>query len=264
MDKIQLIEELINQTNELKFNDDVELDLIKRRADMYICRIFGNASKYRRDIEGINFWPMAYPCDREYEVEIWENGKAKLLNIFTLMKEELTIFSIKADSQVVNNKSKNQIEENKERNKIFIVHGHDEAMKSNVARTIELLDINTIILHEQSNKGRTIIEKFEEESKNVLAAIVLLSGDDTCIKKENPKEVILRARQNVVFELGYFIGKLGREKVIALYTGDRNFELPSDFSGVLYIKYDDAGAWKLQVGKELKSCGLNIDLNKLI
>lgn len=261
MDNIILIEQLIDQTKELKLLDEVELDLIKRRADVYICRIFGSTSKYRKDIQSICFWPMVTPCTKKYETEIWEKGKAKLLNVFTLMKEELTIFGIKSENIVTNNENETNVNED---NNIFIVHGRDEAMKESVARTVESLNLNAIILHEQVNKGRTVIEKFEEEAEKISAAIVLLSGDDICINRENPQEKITRARQNVVFELGYFIGKLGRERVIALYSEDKDFQLPSDFSGVIYIKYDSSGAWKLQVGKELKSCGLNIDLNKLI
>jgi len=80
--------------------------------------------------------------------------------------------------------------------------------------------LTPIILNEQANEGRTIIEKFEEESQEVSAVIVLLSGDDICIDKENQRKRLKRARQNVVFELGYFIGKFGRKKVIALRTDD--------------------------------------------
>ncbi|MGJ0848775.1 TIR domain-containing protein [Tissierella praeacuta] len=263
MDKIKLIQELIEQANKLKFNDDIELDLIKRRADVYICNIFGIGSKYRRDIEDIYFWPMVHPSPKEYEVEIWEEGKSKLLNIFTMMKEELIIFDEKFQRKpsADGNETKNITGNSKD--KIFIVHGHDDAMKESVARVVERFGIEAIILHERTDKGRHIMEKLEGESKDVGFAIVLLSGDDICYSGFMPDKQRTRARQNVVFELGYFIGKLGKDRVLSLYTQDKNFEMPSDYSGVLYTEYDATGMWKYKLGKELKSSGYDIDLNEL-
>jgi len=144
-------------------------------------------------------------------------------------------------------------------NRVFIVHGHADELKHDVARFIEKFSLKPIILHEQPNRGRTLIEKFEENS-DVGFAIVLLTPDDiggATDKMQNP-----RARQNVILELGYFIGKLGRQKVCALYSD--GVELPSDLSGIVYIKFDKGGAWKFQVSKELKASGIDIDLNKVI
>jgi predicted nucleotide-binding protein len=145
---------------------------------------------------------------------------------------------------------------------IFVVHGHDEEMKQRVARALECLDLKPIILHEQSNGGKTIIEKFELHA-DVSFAIVLLSPDDFAFpsggKAEDAKA---RARQNVVLELGYFVGKLGRAKVFSLKRGD--IELPSDLSGVIYTPYDSAGHWRLDLVKELKAAGYQVDANKLI
>jgi predicted nucleotide-binding protein len=139
---------------------------------------------------------------------------------------------------------------------VFVVHGHDEAMKQSVARFLEKLDLKPIILHEQANKGRTIIEKFEAHSSEVGFAVVLLSPDDVGGPKDG--EMKPRARQNVVLELGYFIGKLGRGKVCALHTGD--VELPSDLHGVLWLSYE--GDWRLKLAKEIKEADIDVDLNK--
>ena len=117
---------------------------------------------------------------------------------------------------------------------IFIVHGHNNEVKINVARTVEKLGLNAIILHEQANAGKTIIEKFESHS-NVGFAIVLLTDDDLG-KAKKDENLVLRARQNVILELGYFIGKLGRDRVCPLYT--QGVELPSDLYGLLYIPVD--------------------------
>lgn len=149
-------------------------------------------------------------------------------------------------------------------NKIFIVHGHDEVMKQSVARVIEKLNLHPIILHEQSNQGQTIIEKFLTNS-NVGFAIILLSADDMGYSiKEGQSKAKKRARQNIIFELGFFTAKLGRKKVIALVDTRGDFELPSDIYGVIYLDFDGAaGKWKFDVAKELAESGFSIDLNKI-
>lgn len=145
-------------------------------------------------------------------------------------------------------------------NKVFIVHGHNNEIKVNVARTIEKLGLEAIILHEQANSGKTIIEKFEEYSE-VAFAIVLLTDDDLG-KSKKDDNLNNRARQNVILELGYFIGKLSRNKVCPLYTS--GVELPSDLLGLLYIELDAEDSWKFKLAKELKASGLNVDANKII
>jgi len=145
-------------------------------------------------------------------------------------------------------------------NNIFIVHGHNNEVKINVARTLEKLGLNPIILHEQSNAGKTVIEKFEEHS-NVSFAIVLLTDDDLGKSKKDDK-LNSRARQNVILELGYFIGKLGRNRVCPLYS--KGVELPSDLYGLLYLELDQSEYWKINLAKELKTAGYDIDVNKII
>lgn len=146
--------------------------------------------------------------------------------------------------------------------KVFLVHGHDDEMKQHVARTLSTLGLRPIILHEQSNGGRTIIEKFEVNA-DVSFAVVLLSPDDMAFPApSNAKQAKPRARQNVVLELGYFVGRLGRNRVIALKRGD--LELPSDFSWVVYTSYDAAGHWRFEMVRELKAVGYEVDANSLL
>lgn len=144
---------------------------------------------------------------------------------------------------------------------IFIVHGHDEETKEKVSRFIEKLGFEALILHEQPNKGRTIIEKFEDYS-DVPYAIILLTPDDEGYPKNKKEQVKSRARQNVIFELGFFIGKLGRENVCALYQ--EGVEIPSDYKGVLYIPLDKEDGWQLKLAKEMKAAGLSVDMNKVV
>lgn len=143
---------------------------------------------------------------------------------------------------------------------VFIVHGHDETARESVARFVTKLGLNPIILHEQANKGRTIIDKFTQNA-SVGFAVVLLTPDDYGGTIDSPRTPQPRARQNVILELGFFGGKLGWDRVCALKRGE--MELPSDYSGVVYVDLDSAGAWKLTLAKEMKAAGLPVDLNKL-
>jgi len=137
---------------------------------------------------------------------------------------------------------------------VFIVHGHDQAIKEQVSRFIMSLGLRPIIVSQQPSAGRTIIEQLEVYSKNIRFAVVLLTPDEVSQGR-------FRARQNVIFELGYFIGKLGRERVCVLYK--ENVELPSDFHGVLYVPIDSAGGWHLALAEEMIQAHLPVEINKL-
>jgi CheY-like chemotaxis protein len=132
----------------------------------------------------------------------------------------------------------------------FIVHGHDNEAKYELKNYLQnTLDLGEpIILHEQPSLGRTIIEKFEEESQNIDLVFVLLTPDDKGSDVSSTNDEKRRARQNVIFEMGYFFGKLQRRqgKIILLYKGD--IELPSDISGIVYI----------DISKGIKAAGEDI------
>lgn len=147
-----------------------------------------------------------------------------------------------------------------DRSKFFIVHGHDGAPKAEVARFIEQLGFDATILHERPNKGRTPITKFCEEAVGIGFAVVLMTPDDLG-RAEYETDLNQRARQNVVFELGFFIGRLGQARVAALVKGD--VELPSDLDGVVYIKLDEKD-WQTKLGQELQEAGYEIDWNKVM
>lgn len=143
--------------------------------------------------------------------------------------------------------------------RIFVVHGHDTGSRETLARFLERMDFEPIILHEQANQGRTVIEKVETHG-DVDFAIVLLTPDDEGSVKGGVPEP--RARQNVLLELGYFIGRLGRNKVCTLKHG--TVEIPSDFAGVVWEQMDDAGGWKQALARELQAAGHEVDWNKLM
>ena len=142
--------------------------------------------------------------------------------------------------------------------KVFIVHGHDEGAREAVARFLTDIDFQPIILHEQASQNRTVIEKVEHHG-DVGFAVVLLTPDDVGGSRDGEQQP--RARQNVILELGYFIGRLGRERVCAL---KRELEIPSDFGGVVYETFDASRGWKQALGKELSAAGYEIDWNKVM
>lgn len=144
--------------------------------------------------------------------------------------------------------------------KVFIVHGRNSETKDSVARFIEKLGLQAVILHERPNIGRTIITKFQEESQGVGFAVVLMTPDDEGRLKDE-SSLNSRARQNVVFELGFFIGRLGSERVVAMVKG--KIDKPSDFDGVLYISLDEAD-WPMRLVKELKAASLEGDWSKML
>ena len=144
-------------------------------------------------------------------------------------------------------------------NKVFIVHGHDGLMKEEVATLVENLGLIPIILNEQVNRGKTIIQKLEHYS-DVKFAIILLSPCDEGRKKNNSGELKARARQNVILELGFFIGKIGRENICILSKD--SVEIPSDVTGTGYISFNNRG-WKRQLANELDDAEFDVNMNNL-
>jgi predicted nucleotide-binding protein len=177
---------------------------------------------------------------------------ALLTQAIATLEERLTEFSAASPSQTI---SKPQVFDRK----VFVVHGHDEGAREAIARFLERIGFEAIILHEQANQGRTVIEKVEVHG-DVGFAVVLLTPDDGGAKKGQPPQP--RARQNVVLELGYFIGRLGRERVCALKRGD--VEIPSDFGGVVYASFDDGGGWRQTLANELQAAGFEINWNQVM
>jgi predicted nucleotide-binding protein len=147
-----------------------------------------------------------------------------------------------------------------DRNKIFVVHGQNNEAKLEVARFIEKIGFEPIILHEQASSSKTIIEKIEAYS-DVGFGVVIYTPCDVGAKSSEPIELKGRARQNVVFEHGFLIGKLGRSNVCPLVKG--NIETPNDISGIVYTAMDTAN-WQLELAKELRAAGYTVDMNKVI
>ena len=222
------------------------------RAERFLVNHFGRDNYEVTDFSNTLFMPMVYaPGADDIRIKACCDGLKKTKDIFkdylTEIKEEM-LEKDEESEKTAHTKLSHQ------NNKVFVVHGHDEALKEKVARLLEKQGLEAIILSEQANKGKTIIEKFEENS-DVGAAICLFTGDD--IGKEKSEAVEKqRARQNVVYEAVIY-GNWA-ERVIMLV--DNGIELPSDLQGVVYT---DSESWKTEVLQELQSIGYGIDFNKL-
>lgn len=236
-----------------------------RDTQVALEHIFGKESRHITDFNNIRYSLGAFSRstpDTKFQqryVEGLENAKHVLVSMIEEIQEYWE--EKRGNETIVQDNQSSTTPCQFNQNKVFIVHGHDGGTKETVARFISQLGLEPVILHEQPSHGRTIIEKFEAHS-DVGYAIALITPDDIGSSIKEPKNTRHRARQNVIFEFGYFLGKLGRHKVAGLVKGD--IEVPSDYSGVLYIPIDESGAWRFLLIKELKSAGYDVDANKAI
>jgi len=246
--------------NTLKSGTSPELQVLERSIEDTLERCFGV------NTTAANRYKKAYQL--HYHMMVWVSGmpepnykartKEKIEEAKALLGQAIN--ALKADLEDL--EPSTTIPAMKARlatgsSRVFLVHGHDEAVRETVARFLEKLGLQVIILHEQANGGRTIIEKIEHHS-DVGMAVVLLTPDDVGGKPGGQMEP--RVRQNVLLELGYFMGVLGRHKVCALKSGE--VEIPTDFAGVVWNEM--AGEWKTAISRELKAAGYDIDWNKVM
>ena len=231
-----------------------------RNTRIAISYTFGDESPQVEEFKQISFFPRyVLSNDGSDYVYAYRDGLVRAKVLLESMLDEIEEYW-EDDNSPLPASSMQEIPEQLVSNGVFVVHGRDEGTKNTVARYLERLDLEYVILQEQPNEGRTIIEKFEDYA-DVGFAIVLCTPDDLgslASEKENPRP---RPRQNVVLEWGFFLGRLGRNRVCALIKGD--VEIPSDYAGVVYIELDESGGWLMELAREMRKAGLPVDLNRL-
>lgn len=266
---IEQLQALLGRAPELKNSGAGSPEFVKWKSDVStaICYIFGELSHHLRDFNDVRYNLYMYTSDTpDHEFHAaYARGLGKAAALIESMIDEIRNYW-RSDEQAISPVDV-QAEQDGDTGqlvsrRIFLVHGRDEGAKSAVARFLEKLDLQPVILDEQANRGLTIIEKFESHS-DVGFAIVLLTPDDEGALRGDEKSGRHRARQNVIFELGFFIGRLGRQRVCAL-TKESAMEIPSDYSGVVYIPLDEGGGWQLALIKELKAADLDVDPNRVL
>ena len=246
-----LIDEIDVLVTRMVTSSDANFQAWKTKTERFLIRVYGKDSLEYNKFVSTRFSLRVYSVGtpRIEHVKACENGLNIAKAVFLTYLEELE----DVDAVLVPQKDS---PDKSSFTKVFIVHGHDGELKQSVARIIEKQGIEAIILSEQANKGETIIEKFEDYS-DVDGAICLFTSDDIGKAKKGPADKP-RARQNVVLETGYFMGKLGRNRIVIL--ADEGIEMPSDLSGVVYTNTTN---WQIDLLKELKAIGYMVDFNKL-
>lgn len=239
---------------------------LEARIDNTLREILGDDTReyhqFSIRLDSLPLFVGQSPSAREVQANIQENVSGAVVRLNTLiemMEEKLEDARGHADTPS-RLPSPKELQPKRSSKSVFVVHGHDEGLRESVARFLGRLDLEPVILHEQADKGRTIIEKFEAHS-DVDFAVVLFTPDDVGYAANREHEKRARPRQNVVLELGFFIGRLGRGKVCVLHKGD--MEMLSDIAGVLYVAVEQSGHWQLRLAQEIKASGIDVDLNRL-
>lgn len=258
----ELLQQLLDLIPELRQEsmDSQAFTKWQRDTRVAIENIFGESSSRVTEFNQINFSPLGIffgPDDRGEFQRAYVSGLERANAVLQSMVEEIEEYW-PDDAQTLNptNTPENRTRTNT--NQIFIIHGRERGTRDMVVRFLERLELQPVVLQEQPDRGRTIIEKFEEYAQ-VDFAIALFTPDDMGGLEGDGLQH--RARQNVIFEFGYFIGRYGRDRTLAMVKGD--MEIPSDYSGVLYISLDDSDGWKTSLIRELKTAGFGIDANRL-
>ena len=250
MDWQNKLRKLYNEIDELKNKDSSsDSDFKAWKTDVQLCLsgLYGENSIQFKNFNSRHFSPMVIGGNTDWH-------KPYVRDLETTKKEFERYICDFEEEGINTNMGKNRTSNNK----VFIVHGHDGELKEKVARRLEQQGIEAIILSEQVNRGRTIIEKLEAYS-DVNVAIILFTQDNLGVAKEEKGNEKYRARQNVVFEAGYFMGYLGRENIIMI--ADENVEIPGDLSGMVYTTRD---SWEFEMLKELNAAGMKVNMNKLL
>ena len=254
------IKKALDQIPELMKMDSGSQDFIKwqRSTRIAITNTFAESGGHLKEFNNISFTPFL--LEAEFFQGAYEDGLARSKATLESMLEEIDEYWADDDLIQLPTERTNSTNQTSSR-KVFVVHGRDEGTKNIVARLLESLNLEPVILQDQPNEGRTIIEKFEEYSQATFA-VILCTPDDVGAIATKQESLNPRPRQNVVLEWGFFLGRIGRERVCALIKGD--VEIPSDYAGVVYIDLDESGGWKMKLARELTEAGFPVDLNLLL
>jgi len=267
---IHLLERRIAEVDALKVlrYNDPKVEVTEQRIRTTILDIFGeNSPEYREHqyhniSSGESIAVAGYGEDPSYQQGQYQRNFVRGIPRTTALLGSL-INTVRERPRVAHPAARESDPETAAAvsNDVFIVHGHKPGPREEVARLLGNLGLNPIILHEQPSQGRTIIEKIEGRSDVGYAVVLLIADDRGGLVDADPSTYKPRARQNVILELGYFLGKLRRHRVCVLY--EQGVEIPSDYQGVVYVALDARGAWKFELAKEMRAVGFNIDFNRI-
>jgi predicted nucleotide-binding protein len=253
------LQKLLDQAPQIRSNgrQSSASSVWRRNVSIALAEFYGENSRVFKEFDKIRFSPhMVYDTQPDSDFEdAFNSGLDQVKGFLESRVNDLSeLVELEKSHSVTSSPTAGS-----ESRRIFVVHGHDHGKKEMVARFLEQLDLEPVILHERADRGNTIIEKFEAHAADARCAVVILTADDVAYSKATPEQKEPRARQNVILEFGYFVGKLGRKHTFALV--EKGVALPSDIHGLVYIPLDD-GDWRQRLVKELKAAGVGVDANR--
>lgn len=255
MDVARKVEVLDKQVTDAKNGYPDDFEKWRAATEVALRTVMGDESPLLDGFRKVSYTPSVYfsgmdtsgyrPAGVKKAIAILEAAKGELV-----LRDEL-------EQVVQTEESADEKATAAESGRVFIIHGHDDARKHELARVLlGVTGTQPIILHEQPSRGQGILEKLEAYAATAGFAVALLTADDFGRAKSEDGDAP-RARQNVVFEAGYFAGRLGRARVVLLH--EAGVELPSDLQGIVYVSLDQAGAWKMKLVHEMASAGIAVD-----
>lgn len=259
--KKEKLMELKSKVLAIPMQDYASVDTHIHLTKTYLKNFLEDSKDYEKRLDGLTFSPMVYFIDvdsSQDEIIAFSNGIRGMIAVIDTAIEEIEFQeAINSVTQKHSPLGLGDIQDiNKQNDRIFIVHGHDRELMLEVKEFISTLNLKPIILSEQDDDGQTIIEKFEKETKDTRFAIILATPDDYGYSKiESEEQKKFRARQNVIFELGYFVGKLGRERTLTILKGE--LEIPNDIQGVIYKGANED--WRGYLARKLSKLDYNVN-----
>ncbi len=196
--------------------------------------------------------------DKKYLIESIIKGKVKGAYLCTEK------FLPSTENRSSPSQTKTSTSENLSR-RIIVVSGSDQEMNQAINEALTKLSLIPLVLCEEPSQGKKIVENFNTDYADVAFAVVLLSPDDFGhAKNEAATKHKLRPKQDVIFELGFLLGNLGKGNVLVFFRECTNFEIPIDFEGIKFTAFDDRDSWKLALIRELSNCGLAVDGDRIL
>lgn len=258
MDLTRKVEVLDKQVTDAKNGHPDDFENWRTATEVTLRTVMGADSPLLADFHKVRYTPQVWVSGMDMS-GYRPAGVKRIVAILEAAKSELALRE-ELEQVVQSEESPAEKAVAAEHGRVFIVHGHDEARKHELLRVLQdVTGTRPIILHEQPSGGRSILEKLEAYAASAGFAVALLTADD--VGRSTDGDDAPRARQNVVFEAGYFAGRLGRARVVLLH--EAAVELPSDLHGVVYVPLDLAGAWKMKLVHEMASASIAVDWSGL-
>lgn len=262
-DEIRKEEESKREKEEKKREEEVrkrEEDVRKREDEVR------KREKEIRKREGEVLKREEEESKREEDLSTREDQERKLEKELSKWEDELKEKEDEIDQREKEIQKKEEEQEKKRKeeklgNDILVVHSHDDEAKDMTLGFIDELGLNPIILRDTPDSGTELFDRFEDH-KNIGFAIVVLNPDDIGETKIERCELRHRVNQSLIFELGFLVGKLGWNRVCALY--EEGIDIPASNEGIIYVQMDKEGKWKKTIAREIKTAELEVEADKII